>query len=108
VNILAQSVDDVSKIATGNYTTTGVLLLIILGVAFAAWRFSSWAGKHVDLVVARVIQHLDVVETTMRSFSTALDSQGEVLTSVESKLDAVSKRVDDLDRHIVASRREQG
>lgn len=106
MNILAQSVDDVSKIATGNYTTTGVLLLMLIFAGLALWRFSAWAGKHIDTVVARVINHLDVVESTMRSFSTALDSQGEVLGSVDKKVDAVSKRVDELDRHIVLIRKE--
>lgn len=106
MNILAQSVDDVSKIATGNYTTTGVLLLIVIAAALALWRFSAWAGKWIDALVTRVIEHLGVVDETMRSISSTLDSQGEVLSSVANKVDAVSKRVDELDRHIVAIKKE--
>lgn len=105
--VIAQSVDDLSKIATGNYTTTGVLLLVLVVVGFAFWKFCSWGGKHVDTVVAKVIallddlrQHLGTVDETMKSISSTLDSQGEVLANVASKVDEVSRRVDDLDRHI--------
>lgn len=107
MNILAQSVDDVTKIATGNYTTTGILLLLLVAAGLGLWRFSTWAAKWIEMVVTRVVTHLDVVDATMRSISGTLDSQGELLAQVANKVDLVSKRVDELDRHIVQRKDSQ-
>lgn len=98
---LAQTVEDITRIATGNnYTLSGVLLLLILAAGFVMYKIGSrivvWSGERVDKILERGFKHLDTVDSTMASLKETIGGLAPRLGSVETKLDHMGEKLDDL------------
>lgn len=92
-------VDEIAKIATNSgYTATGIAVLCLTGLAMATWRVLLWAGVRADKIVERGIQHLDVVDDTMRSIKAAFAVIEPRLERIEVKVDDIDQRVEDLQK----------
>lgn len=99
---LAQTVEDITRIATGNnYTLSGVLLLLILAAGFVMYKIGSrivvWSGERVDKLLERGFKHLDTVDSTMASLKDTIGGIGTRLDQVESKIDDLGDKVNHID-----------
>lgn len=99
---LAQTVEDITRIGTGNnYTLSGVLLLLILAAGFMAYKVGSrvvkWAGERADKIIDRGFKHLDTVDSTMASLKDTIGGIGTRLDHVENKLDDLGEKVHHID-----------
>jgi uncharacterized protein HemX len=117
-SIVAQAVDPSQAhrfLTEQNYTTTGVVVAILIAVGLGAWRAASWFGKEIAIPARdRGFLHLDNLNTTleqandtMKSVSASLQrlaSVPERLDSIEGKVDNLSERVDNMDTHLNSSR----
>lgn len=99
--LLAQSIEEVSRVAAGdNYTVAGVLFLLLLAVGYAVYRISSWLGCRLDKVMDRGFQHLDTVDATMASLKDSIGGVGTRLDGIEGKLNVVDGKVDVLGERV--------
>lgn len=99
---LAQSVEDVTRIATeNNYTLSGVLLLFILAAGFFGYKAAAkvvvWAGARIDQLLDRGFKHLDTVDSTMASLKDTIGGMGTRLDSMEHKIDDLGEKVHHID-----------
>lgn len=111
--LLAQVVDIAQAkeyMTETNYTTTGVVIVILIAVGLATWRVLSWLGKEVVIPGRdRMFRHLDCVDETFKDMSTSMQKLATVpekLVVIENKVDGLTQRVNTLDEHL-NSKREQ-
>jgi len=96
-----ESVDQITKIASGTgYTATGVLLIVLAAIGYAIWKVALWAGVRVDKLLERAFSHLDDVKSVMGSLEASISKIPTRLDSIEGKVDGLTTRVDKLDDHL--------
>ena len=105
--LLAQVVDPAQAkewMTESNYTTTGVVVVILICVGLSLWRVTSWVGR--EFVIPgrdRMFRHLDRVDQTMQDVSMSLQKLATVperLDVIEGKVDNLSQRVDNMDTNL--------
>lgn len=102
--LLMQSIEDVTKVAEGNYTTEGILLVMLLGIIYMLYRTGAkvlgWCGIRVDQAIDRGFKHLDTVDATMTSLKESIGGINSRFDNVESKVDTLGNRFTRLEEHI--------
>lgn len=93
-------VDSIERLGKTDYTTTGILVLACIAMGAFIWRALSWVESRGDQVITRSFTHLDKVDTTLSNVSTVMSQLIQRLDTIESKLDGVLDRVDEIDNHL--------